>query len=65
MTTEPSTFADMDHDLRDIVRWGNVLVSLGEGDTDNAGELFVIGKAITDLGKRLEKMFDAAAETRP
>ena len=56
-----SIVRDLETDVADVEKWGDVLTSLGAGeDAVSRDAIFVIGNAVTQLGRRLDDRWKAA-----
>ncbi|MFK5597932.1 hypothetical protein ACFZ8E_13080 [Methylobacterium sp. HMF5984] len=52
--------ADLEPDVRDVARWGQVVVTLAEAQ--GSEPLITVASAIMDLGKKLTAQWEAALD---
>ena len=52
--------AEMEADMADVERWGEVIHAMSHAEEVSPRALYLIGSAITSLGRRLEKQWQAA-----
>ncbi|MCJ2108528.1 hypothetical protein MKK70_24795 [Methylobacterium sp. E-041] len=54
--------AELEGDVRDVARWGQVVSTMAEAQAHGSEPLITVAYAIMDLGKRLTAQWEAALD---